>query len=104
VVSFKAVVSVHCCSFYMSTTYLDRLQQWSDRWQLKIAYKKCSILQIGNSSKFARDYFLQDNCISNVSTCKDLGIIIDQRLSPTFTSHINSIVTRAHVRASLIHK
>jgi hypothetical protein len=57
---------------------------------------------IGNSSKFTRDYFLEDNCISNVSTCKDLGIIIDQRL--TFTSHINSIVTRAHARASLIHK
>jgi ribonuclease P/MRP protein subunit RPP40 len=88
------------CSTFQSN--LDRLQQWSDRWQLRIAYKKCSILQIGNSSKFARDYFLEDNCISNVSTCKDLGIIIDQRL--TFTSHINSIVTRAHARASLIHK
>jgi hypothetical protein len=66
--------------------------------------QKCCILEIGNSSKFARDYFLQDNCISNVSTCKDLGIIIDQRLSPTFKSHINSIVARAHARASLTHK
>jgi hypothetical protein len=90
------------CSTFQSN--LDRLQQWSDKWQLKIAYKKCCILEIGNSSKFAKDYFLQDNCISNVSTCKDLGIIIDQRLSPTFTSHINSIVTRAHARASLTHK
>ena len=51
------------CSTFQSN--LDRLQQWSDKWQLKIAYKKRSILEIGNSSKFARDYFLQDNCISN---------------------------------------
>jgi len=40
--------------------------------------------------------------LHNVSTVKDLGIFVDDRL--TFNCHINNIVARASVRANLIHK
>ena len=38
----------------------------------------------------------------NVSTVKDLGIFVDDRL--TFNCHINNIVARESARANLIHK
>ena len=81
---------------------LDKLQEWSDRWQLEISHKKCSILQVGYSTKLSRDYYLCGASLSQAQSCKDLGITVDQRL--TFTAHINNIVTRAHARASLIRK
>ena len=81
---------------------LDRLQEWSDRWQLKISHKKCSILQIGYSTKLSSDYYLCGTSVSQAQACKDLGITVDQRLA--LTAHINNIVTRAHARASLIRK
>jgi hypothetical protein len=40
--------------------------------------------------------------VDRVHTRKDLGIIIDQRL--TFNFHINNLVARAHAKASLIHQ
>ena len=81
---------------------LDRLQEWSDRWQLKISHKNCSILQVSYGTKLSSDYYQCDISLSQAQACKDLGITVDQRLA--LTAHINNIVTRTHVTASLIHK
>jgi len=43
---------------------------------------------------------LHSNILTNSNSCRDLGIIIDSRLS--FCEHINAMVARAHMRGSQI--
>ena len=82
---------------------LDKLHIWSDTWQLNISSTKCSILEVGNKNRYPNvDYFLHNSSVNKANICKDLGVIIDQRL--TFTDHISSITTRAHARVRLINK
>ena len=64
--------------------------------------QKCSIAEVGHKTNITRDYSLNDCSISKVTASKDLGVSIDNRLK--FSDHINYITSRAHARASLIHK
>jgi hypothetical protein len=75
------------------------LQEWSNLWQLSIAYNKCSILSIGKIIA-DRDFSIDDEIIPLCSDVIDLGITLDQNLS--FSLHINSVVKSAHARANLI--
>ena len=80
---------------------LDKLCRWSDLWQLTISHKKCLVISIGchvNDDSFK----LYDQTVQSVNTVRDLGVQFCSNL--TFTSHINTIVAKAHARASLIHK
>jgi len=45
---------------------------------------------------------LDRNILPHLDSCKDLGVIIDNKLK--FDLHINNIVSRAQKRANLIHK
>ena len=82
---------------------LNELQQWSDKWQLNISYKKCSALFIGSQrNKPQTGLLLGDTPAPQAESVKDLGVIIDKRLK--FDIHINHIVTHAHILANLIHK
>jgi len=82
---------------------LNELQQWSDRWQLNISYKKCKVLCFSNQKKSPQiDLILDNSMIPQVDSVRDLGVIMDNRLR--FDIHINQIVTRAHRLANLINK
>ena len=82
---------------------LSELQQWSDRWQLNVSYKKCNVLCLSNQKKSPQiDLVLGNSKMPQIGNVRDLGVIIDSRLK--FDIHINQIVTRAHRRANLIHK
>jgi len=43
------------------------------------------------------DYFVSDFKLPTVSTVRDLGVLVDSRL--TFRDHIKSVVSRGHLRA-----
>jgi len=46
---------------------LNELQQWSDRWQLNISYKKCDVLFLSNQKKRPQiDLVLGDSMIPQV--------------------------------------
>ena len=47
-------------------------------------------------------YSLGDCLLPNLTTAKDLGVTIDNKLH--FNAHISIITCRAHARAYLIHK
>jgi hypothetical protein len=81
---------------------LNKLQDWSHTWQLSVSYNKCMVLELSNENNLSCDYTLNDISISKASACKYLGVTIDHKVS--FTQHINVTVSRAHARASLIHK
>ena len=60
---------------------------------------KCQHNRISLSTALpSTDYFMSDSKFPTVSSVRDLDVIVDNRL--TFRDHINSIVTRGHVRAS----
>ena len=82
---------------------LNSLQQWSDKWQLSISYKKCNVLYLGKQGiKPQVDLLLGDNTLPQADSVRDLGVIVDSRLK--FDVHINHNVTRANRMANLIHK
>ncbi len=45
-------------------------------------------------------FYLHTKLLNSCTSCRDLGVIVDSRLS--FVEHINSIVAKAHLRASQI--
>ena len=82
---------------------LDKLCNWSVKWQLSVSYKKCAILSIGrNAEETNRCFKLGNEVVQPLSTVTDLGVQISHDLS--FALHINKIVAKAHARANLIHK
>jgi len=80
---------------------LNAVYDWSQNWQLGISYKKCSLMYIGNTN-CKPSLLLNNVCLAVVDEAKDLGVVIDSRL--TFHTHIKQNVVRASVRANLIHK
>jgi hypothetical protein len=74
---------------------------WAESWQLKLALNKCQHLRVGLiRSESNSIYRLNNNTLITVDVCRDLGIQIDSRLN--FNQHIDSIVSRAHLRANQI--
>jgi len=72
-------------------TYIQQLQlainalswtNWAQEWQLGISVDKCCVLNIGTEITAPRLFL--DNCSSSVLTqTRDLGIIVNDSLSPT---------------------
>ena len=72
---------------------LTRLHAWCTKWKLNLNLQKCSIMSVSLKKKpIVFDYTIS-NCISNrVSSQRDLGIILDNRLN--FVAHIDFIERR----------
>ena len=65
---------------------------------LCIFYDKCQHCHISLSPRPQPfEYFLSDFKLPTVSTVRDLGVLVDSRL--TFRDHIKSVVSRGHLRA-----
>jgi hypothetical protein len=75
------------------------LHEWSNMWQLSIAFKKCSVLSIGKIVSDI-DFIIDKEIIPLSNNVVDLGLTVDKDLN--FSLHINSIVKSAHARANLI--
>ena len=83
---------------------LNKLQIWSEKWQLILSSHKCSVLHIGNKNNNSVYHSYNVNnvqLIDNTATV-DLGVIIDGKLR--FDKHIANIVSKAHSRAALIRR
>jgi len=80
---------------------INTIFDWSKTWQLKLANDKCQHNHISLSTVACRNaYFVSDAKLKIVQNVRDLGVLVDNRL--TFRHHINSIVSRGHVRAMQI--
>lgn len=80
---------------------LDALVAWSDEWQLKISSTKSAVLCLGQS-KVEQSYQIKQVNVSFVPAMRDLGVIIDNKL--TMSQHVATVVSKARARASLIFK
>ena len=76
---------------------LDTLVAWSDQWQLSISSKKSAVLCLGQTH-IDQCYVIKQNNVSLLSEIRDLGILIDDKL--TMSQHICALVKKAQMRAS----
>jgi len=83
------------------STIHDALVAWSNQWQLSISSKKLTVLYLGQTS-VNQSCEIKHASISPVSVIRDLGILIDNKL--TMSQHICTVVNKAQTRASLIFK
>ena len=82
---------------------LNAIYDWSWQWQLCISYKKCNLMNIGNTRN-RPSLLLNDVTLAVVDEVRDLGVIVDSRLKFDAHIHQTQTVMRAFVSANLIHK
>ena len=83
---------------------LDAIVAWAEQWQLSLSVPKCGsvLLQSKHIFNDTDDLFVNNVSLPVLNSVKDLGVIVDCRLS--FEEHISSIVNKAKQRIYLIFK
>ena len=73
---------------------LEKVWKWSQTWEMEFNIKKCSVMEMGRSSRrLSTNYKLGNTVISKRKEEKDLGVTFTETLSPGI--HINKIVGEA---------
>jgi hypothetical protein len=72
---------------------------WSNSWEIPLAENKINVLHLGSNNPHV-SYLLRTIPINVVSKVKDLGVIIDDKL--TFEAHINAQCIKANAVANKI--
>jgi hypothetical protein len=85
----------------------DLLQQWSERWLVKLNISKCMVLklstgEIGCNRKYSLVRSGKVEELNEVSKMKDLGVVIDNKL--TFKDHIAEKVHKAYSMIGIIKR
>ena len=73
---------------------LDSLATWCSNWRLSLNCSKCAALQFTLSSSTPTTYLIDGQPIKLVEKHKDLGILVQNRLS--WSDHITSICAKAY--------
>ena len=80
---------------------IDKLTEWSIRWQLPFNESKCKSMHIGYKNEW-RKYKMNDHLLEQVTEEKDLGVIIDNELK--FHKHTAATIKKANSILGLIKK
>ena len=84
---------------------LNKLQLWSETWNLYFNASKCKVLHIGKQNPEI-DYTMKSNdediVISKCAEEKDLGVVFDKNLS--FDNHIENAIKKANRVLSVIKR
>lgn len=81
---------------------IDNLSIWAAEWQLNISISKCASIDIGKIDNYFCENMIEGEVLKSVSELKDLGVIIDNKL--TFTAHITETVAKAKQRIFLLFR
>ena len=80
---------------------INKIYAWSNEWQLRLANDKCQHNHINlSTAAHLVDYSVSGMDLPTEENIRDVGVLVDSRLS--FHDHMNSIVSRGHVRAAQI--
>ena len=80
---------------------LSKLLSWSSDWQLSLNANKCSVLSITlKRQPVLYDYHIGNDVLTRVNVQKDLGILIDTKLS--FIPNVDHIIKKANRMSGLI--
>ena len=80
---------------------LDKLCEWSKKWQLPFNTEKCTVLHIGFSNP-CYQYTMNEMKLGTVHEEKDLGVIVDSELK--FRKHCAAAVKKANMKLGMIKK
>jgi len=61
---------------------LNALQEWSNRWLLKLNIRKCKTVFYGRNINYEYNYYLSSTELERVDVMKDLGVVFDSVLYP----------------------
>jgi hypothetical protein len=84
------------------------LSSWSDQWLMPLNVNKCTLLRIGKINNLVNydDYYLTlknvTSKLSAVTSVKDLGVTIDDRLN--FNEHIHTKINKAYSILGIIKR
>ena len=83
---------------------VNKLEEWSNIWQLKFNPDKCHVLSIGKFSDipYAHRYMVYNTEIELVFDEKDLGVVIDSELR--FEEHISRKIRVANAIVGQIRR
>ena len=85
---------------------LDKVNEWSNKWLLKLNIQKCKVMSYGRDCRINSDYYLCCNDtrynLEKLDSINDLGVIFDKNLK--FDSHIDKKVNKAYSILGLINR
>ena len=84
---------------------IDKLQEWSIKWNLYFNVEKCKVMHIGNNNPETKYTMKKGDNLENIITCedeKDLGVTFDKKLN--FNKHIESAIGKANRMLGLIKR
>ena len=84
---------------------LDKLQEWSNSWQLLFNADKCKVLHVGKGNTENTYNMNVNGVVYEIKTCeeeKDLGVIFDKTL--VFDVHVEKCINKANGMIGLIKR
>jgi hypothetical protein len=97
----KCINSMQDCENLQAV--LDKIENWSNLWQLPLARHKCQLISFyGKSEHIGFQYFINNCVLSTVDFIHDLGITLSNDLS--FSRHIDMMCSKARCRSAMILK
>ncbi len=72
---------------------LNKLHQWSVKWQLKVNVKKCKVMHLGSKNTKAQ-YMMDVTTLESVKEEKHLVVLIDEELK--FHKHVSASISKAN--------
>ena len=79
---------------------LNRLGAWSKQWSLRFNEKKCVVLKIRDQLDYC--YTLNGVKLDSVESQRDLGIVINNKLSPS--EHVQNLVSKSNRKIHMIKR
>lgn len=82
---------------------LTSLIRWSHRWKMQFNASKCQVLTVARKRiRQVFNYKIDDTELENVTSMRDLGVIIDSHLR--FTEHIDHVINSANKKIGMIKR
>ena len=84
---------------------IDKLQDWSDKWNLYFNVSKCKVMHIGRNNPRVEYTMTKDGKTTKIETCEqetDLGVTFDDKLN--FNKHIETAIGKANKMLGLIKR
>ena len=79
---------------------LSLLNEWTEKWDLKVAIAKCASMTIGNTNNHL--YNISDSSIPHCTSFRDLGIVFENNMK--FNIHINNICNKAYIISNILFR
>ena len=90
---YKTIEDILACTLLQAD--LNRLYEWSVTWKMNFNHSKCKILTVSRrKAPVDFNYMLNGNNIEQVTSFKDLGVLVSSDLN--WKAHIHNVVSKCN--------